>query len=179
MEKVLEFAKTIIKNKKGNNIIAVDATCGRGNDTLFLASLFKEVYAFDIQDEAISSTMILVKDYNNVKIIKDSNEYICTYVKMPIDCVMYNLGYLPKGDKTITTKADATIKSIQAALKVLAPDGVVTIICYPGHSEGMIESKRIEEYLKELNQKEYDVIKYDFINQVNNPPFLLAVRKIK
>ena len=179
MEKVLEFAKTIINNKKGNKETAIDATCGRGNDALFLAPLFKEVYAFDIQEEAISSTKELLKDYNNVKIIKDSNEYICTHVKSPIDCVMYNLGYLPKGDKNITTKADETVKSLQAVLDKLAPDGVVTIICYPGHNEGAIESKKVEQYLRELNQKEYDVIKYDFINQINNPPFLLAVRKIK
>ena len=63
MEKVLEFAKTIIKNKKGNNTIGVDATCGRGKDTLFLANIFKEVYAFDIQDEAIESTKELLKEY--------------------------------------------------------------------------------------------------------------------
>lgn len=179
MEKVLDFAKTIIKNKQGNKHIGVDATCGRGNDTLFLAEHFSQVFAFDIQDEAIKSTEALTKDYNNVKIIKDSNEFICTYVNQEIDAVMYNLGYLPKGDKKITTNASTTIKSIDNVLKNLAINGVITIICYPGHDEGMKESIALEKYLKGLNQKEYDVIKYDFINQINNPPYLLAIRKIK
>ena len=179
MEKVLEFAKTLINNKKGGNDVAVDATCGRGNDTLFLAGKFNEVYAFDIQEDAIISTKELLKDYNNTKIICGSNEFICTYVTKPLDCVMYNLGYLPKGDKNITTNKDSTIKSLQNVIGNLAVEGIITIICYPGHKEGLIESKAVEEYLTSLNQKEYDVIKYDFINQINNPPFLLAVRKIK
>ena len=177
MEKVLEFAKTLINNNQGEKVVGVDATCGRGNDTLYLAGKFKEVYAFDIQDDAITSTKELLKDYNNVKIIQDSNEFICTYINKPIDCVMYNLGYLPKGDKNITTKADGTLKSLQSVIKSLAPHGIITIICYPGHEEGLIESKAVETYLRSLNQKEYDVIKYDFINQINNPPFLLAIRR--
>ena len=35
---------------------AVDATCGRGNDTVWLAAHCGRVYAFDIQSEAIAST---------------------------------------------------------------------------------------------------------------------------
>ena len=70
MDKVLEFAKTLIKNKNGSFNLAIDATCGRGNDTLFLLGLFKEVYAFDIQAEAITSTKDLTKEYNNVNMLK-------------------------------------------------------------------------------------------------------------
>ena len=177
MDKVLEFAKTLIKNKNGSFNLAIDATCGRGNDTLFLLGLFKEVYAFDIQKEAITSTKDLTKEYNNVKIICDSHENICTYVKNEVDVVMYNLGYLPNGDKNKTTNYKSTIESIKCALNILAKDGVVTVVCYPGHEEGLKESVEVEKYLKTLNQKEFDVIKYDFINQINNPPFLLAIRR--
>ena len=177
MDKVLEFAKTLIKTKEGLFNIAIDATCGRGNDTLFLLGLFKEVYAFDIQEEAISSTKELTKDYNNVKIICDSHENICTYVQNEVDAVMYNLGYLPNGDKNKTTNHESTIKSIESALTLLAKDGIITIVCYPGHEEGLIESIEVEKYVRTLNQKEFDVIKYDFINQINNPPFLLAIRR--
>ena len=35
---------------------AVDATCGRGNDTVWLTAHCGRVYAFDIQSEAIAST---------------------------------------------------------------------------------------------------------------------------
>ena len=176
MEKVLEFAKTLILNKKGDKLYAVDATCGRGNDTLFLATSFDNVCAFDIQDEAIESTTRKMQGFNNVKIVKDSNVNICTYLK-EIDVVMYNLGYLPNGDKTVTTKSLETIQSLTNVLSILKRDGIVTIVCYPGHSEGMKEAIELENYLKELDQKEFDVIKYDFINQINNPPFLFAIQR--
>lgn len=177
MEKVIDFAKTLIKNKTGDKKIAVDATCGRGNDTVFLARLFENVYAFDIQDEAIVSTITLINNNPFVKVIKDSHSNICTYVHDKIDAVMYNLGYLPNGDKNKTTMTDTTISSIKDVLKLLNADGIITIVCYPGHSEGLKESIELEKFLRTLNQKEYDVIKYDFINQINNPPYLLAVRK--
>ena len=109
--------------------------------------------------------------------IKDSHSNICTYVHDKIDAVMYNLGYLPNGDKNKTTMTDTTISSIKDVLKLLNADGIITIVCYPGHSEGLKESIELEKFLRTLNQKEYDVIKYDFINQINNPPYLLAVRK--
>ena len=176
MDKVLEFARTLINNKKGDKVTAIDATCGRGNDTCFLAKSFQSVYAFDIQDAAIESTISATKDYNNVKVIKDSHENICTYVQST-DVVMYNLGYLPNGDKNKTTLSDVTIASIKCAISILQPEGIITIICYPGHPEGLKESIEVEKYLKLLNQKEYDVIKYDFINQINNPPYLLGIRK--
>ena len=176
MDKVLEFAKKLVLSKEGDRKIAVDATCGRGYDTIFLADLFDNVYAFDIQDDAISSTKDLTKDYGNVKIIKDSNENICTYLN-EVDAVMYNLGYLPNGDKHITTTVSSTINSLKAVLSILKQDAIITIICYPGHNEGLKESIAVCDYLKSLNQKEFDVLKYDFINQINNPPYLLAVRR--
>ena len=33
--------------------VVVDATMGNGHDTLFLAKLVKQVYAFDIQEQAV------------------------------------------------------------------------------------------------------------------------------
>lgn len=51
------------------------------------------------------------------------------------------------------------------------------MVFYPGHKSGLEEANIIGEYLKDLNQKEFDVLKYEFINQVNNPPFLIAIKK--
>ena len=49
--------------KTGN--VCVDATAGRGRDTLFLCNLVGAdgiVYAFDIQEEAIQSTIALLNE---------------------------------------------------------------------------------------------------------------------
>ncbi|MDU4447705.1 MAG: class I SAM-dependent methyltransferase, partial [Anaerococcus vaginalis] len=32
--------------------------------------------------------------------------------------------------------------------------------------------------LKNLDQKTFQVIKYNFYNQINNPPFLISIRKV-
>ena len=42
-------------------LIAVDATCGNGNDTLWLAESCDRVYGFDIQQSAISQTAALLE----------------------------------------------------------------------------------------------------------------------
>jgi len=51
--------------KEGDTV--VDATCGNGNDTAFLASLVGEngrVFGFDIQDKAIANTTKKLTDLN-------------------------------------------------------------------------------------------------------------------
>lgn len=179
MEKVLDFVRNVISKRIKNSDICVDATCGRGNDTLFLAKVSKKVYAFDIQKEAINASKELLKDYENVIFINDSHENVFEYVSEDINIAMFNLGYLPKGDKSITTKSSSTINSIDAILKKLSINGIVSVVCYPGHQEGYIESKELLEYLRGINQKDYDIIRYDFINQINNPPFALIIERIR
>lgn len=179
MEKVLDFVRNVISKKIKENDVCVDATCGRGNDTLFLAKFAKRVYAFDIQKEAIDSSKELLKRYNNVEFINDSHENVGKYVTEEINVVMFNLGYLPKGDKNITTKSASTISSIDKMINMLALGGIISIICYPGHPEGYRESMELLEYLRKINQKNYDIIRYDFINQINNPPFALIIERVK
>ena len=177
MEKVLDFVRNIISKRIKESDVCVDATCGRGNDTLFLAKLAKKVYAFDIQKEAINSSKELLKEYDNVVFINDSHENVNDYVTEEINVAMFNLGYLPKGDKNITTKSNTTISSIDKVIKKLEVKGIVSIVCYPGHPEGYRESMELLEYLRNINQKEYDIIRYDFINQINNPPYTIVIER--
>lgn len=43
------------------------------------------------------------------------------------------------------------------------------ITTYPGHEEGSLEDSKIYDYLKSLDQKIFNVIKLEFINQKNKP----------
>ena len=183
MDKILDFARKVIKEKiekeqSQKAFIAVDGTCGRGNDTLFLVQNAKEVYAFDIQDEAIKSTKELLKEYQNVHVIHDSHRNIDNYVKS-IDIMMFNLGYLPKADKRITTHIEDVLVALKKSMELLSPKGIITICVYPGHEEGMKESIELGKYLKTINQKEFDIVKYEFINQINYPPYLYIIQKLK
>lgn len=178
LDKVLEFQKIKIKEILTKEDIAVDATCGNGFDTLFLANLAKQVYAFDIQEEALNSTKEKLKDFDNVFFFKTSHENIKEYVREEIKVCMFNLGFLPKGDKSITTKANSTVIALKQTLDLLKKEGIITMVCYEGHPEGKKESRAIQKFLKTLNQKEFQVLKYEFINQTNCPPYLLVVEKI-
>src|SRR5699024_3840354 len=145
--------------KKGD--ITVDATCGNGNDTLMLSLLSKKVYAFDIQKEAIEKTNDSVKknDVKNVTLIHNSNELIDKYLndyKGKISIVIYNLGYLPNGNKKITTNHKATLSSIKKALNMLNNKGIILVVFYP-HEEGKKEKEVVLDY---LNKNDIKYIKY-------------------
>lgn len=178
MDKILEYSKKVILEKIKKEDTCIDMTCGRGNDTIFLANNCKKVYAFDIQKEAILSTKGKTKDCNNVIIIEDSHESVDKYVNEEVGIVIYNLGYLPKGDHNITTHYSSVISSIYKVLKLLREGGLIAITVYPGHEEGKNESINLDFQLREFNQKEYEVLKYEFINQANNPPYLYLIEKI-
>ena len=180
MDKILEFSKKHILNLNRSDLISIDATLGRGNDTLFLSKISKKVYSFDIQKEAIEYSLDLLSKNNisNVEVILDSHENITKYVNA-CDVVMFNLGYLPKGDKSIATRKDSTLKAIKESLSVLNLNGIISIVFYPGFPSGLEESEYVMEYLKTLDQKTYDIIKYEFINQINMPPFCVLIERIK
>ena len=99
------------------------------------------------------------------------------FVKENIDFAIYNLGYLPKGDKNITTNAVDVEKSLKKLLGKLNKNGVIFITFYIGHLCGQIESAEISRVLKNLEQKEFTVLKFLFENQKNNPPYVVMIQK--
>jgi len=84
---------------------------------------------------------------------------------------------LPKADKTITTLKETTLQAIEASLRLLKTHGILWVVVYPGHEEGAEESDALNVYLKTLNQKDYSVMKSSFINQKNNPPYIMVIEK--
>ncbi|WP_373898418.1 tRNA (mnm(5)s(2)U34)-methyltransferase [Haloimpatiens sp. FM7315] len=172
---VSELAQFIIKNYCRNFNFAVDATLGNGHDTDFLSTLFSKVYSFDIQKCAIDNYKKSNK--NNVKLINDSHEYIDKYIEEKIDCFIYNLGYLPGGDKSITTKANSTLNSIIKATKIINNNGIIAICMYVGHQEGEKEKNCILNFVQELSKKNFNVTLHKYINRTNNPPMLLIIEK--
>ncbi len=160
---------------------AIDATCGNGFDTLFLAELVNEnVYAFDIQDIAIKNTQEILQGKNldhKVKLIKSGHENLTNYIKKPIDIIMFNLGYLPQADKTITTITNTSITAIEYALSLLSNHGLLSILCYPGHLEGKKETMATNALVENLPEK-FKVNKHQSHFQNFKSPILYLVSKI-
>ncbi|MDR1774305.1 MAG: class I SAM-dependent methyltransferase [Clostridioides sp.] len=167
--------------KEGSTVI--DATMGNGYDTKYLAEKVGEtgfVYAFDIQDVAIKNTTKLLEKYNlknNTKLINDSHENILEYHTGNVDCIMFNLGYLPSGDHNLITKPDSTINALKDSLKILNKNGIISITIYSGHKGGQEEKEAVLEFVQSLPQTDYSVFMSKFINQINNPPELILIEK--
>lgn len=47
----------------------------------------------------------------------------------------YNLGWLPGGDKSITTNLEDTIASIDSAKRLIKSGGMISVMLYAGHTE--------------------------------------------
>jgi 16S rRNA G1207 methylase RsmC len=183
MINLLEIEKNFLipHIKKGG--VAVDFTMGNGHDTLWLSEAMGEggkVYAFDIQPQALESSRRLLEAENapkNYTLILDSHSNVMDYVSEKICVGMFNLGFLPGGDKSITTKRETTMVAIRAAIDLLDDDGALLIAVYPGHAEGTIEGELIEEELSKLNRKELCASKFKIVNSPTSPFFFVVERK--
>lgn len=183
--KVTDINKVILENIIKEGDIVVDATVGNGYDTKYLAEKVGEngfVYGFDIQQVAIdASTKLLEKNnlLSRAKLILDGHENIDNYIDKEISCILFNLGYLPRADHSVITKPNTTIKAIEKSLKLLKPHGIVSLALYTGHEGGLEEKDLVYDYIMNLDQTYFNVLRCDFMNQKNNPPQLLLIEKKK
>ena len=90
---------------------------------------------------------------------------------------MYNLGFLPGGDKEITTLHNTSLESIKEGLKILNSGGLMTICIYRGHYEGKIEESCILEYLKNLPKNKFGVMVQSYLNREDISPLLVVIEK--
>ncbi len=162
---------------------AIDATCGNGHDTLELTHILCNeggVIGIDIQDDAIAKTRTLLQshfpkeDLRNVHLYCQSHaDFPKLCFQKPIRLVVYNLGYLPGGNKCLTTMTESTLESVRQALKFIMPGGAVLITCYPGHAEGAKEEIALQEELSRLSPLQYNVCAHTFINRTSSPSLFL------
>ncbi|NLJ56635.1 MAG: hypothetical protein GX334_06260 [Firmicutes bacterium] len=183
IKKPLKMARAYVAACVAGGELAVDATAGNGYDTLFLARLVGangKVMAFDIQKKAIENTcrrLKAAKMLSRVTLVPDGHENMVHYIHQPVAAVMFNLGYLPGGDHLLVTRPKTTLAALGAGLQLLRPGGVVTIVCYTGHQGGPEEKAALLGCLSGLEQKQFTVLHYTLLNQVNEPPSLLVIEK--
>jgi SAM-dependent methyltransferase len=164
----------------------VDATCGNGNDTLFLARLVGEsgrVTAFDVQKDAIQNTSALLLEHgcrSRVELAAVGHENLLDSVREPVSAVVFNLGFLPGGDRCCITQTHTTVAALGQALELLLPGGIVTVAMYPGHSGGDEESEAVEAWSAALSPKHFNVWRNRQLNRSPAAPYLLLVeRRVK
>ena len=179
---MLSMAKRLLDISIRENGVYADFTMGKGGDVLYIKKSCPsaKIYAFDIQSEAVQITKKRLQDEKcfdeNIILINDSHANLRNYISEELDGAIFNLGYLPGSDKSVTTQTDSTFACLTAALDILKPGGVIVVSVYPGHEEGVHEGDKILEFAANLEKKEYDCLYHRLIN-IPEAPFIVAFQK--
>ena len=180
---LLTLHKQFIEPHIFKGAVAADFTMGNGHDTLWLCQQVGEngrVYAFDIQEQALNNTRALLSrelPYENYTLIHDSHANALEHIHEPINVGMFNLGYLPGGDKSVTTLRPSTLAAVEAAISLLAPDSILLVAVYPGHAEGEAEGEMLREYFSGLSRFRYCAGIFKLVNSPTSPFFYIIETK--
>ena len=200
--KTTAFAAHVVSAYLRPGDIAVDATCGNGWDTLFLCRQTGAegiVYAFDIQQEALEKAKERFsctcrrpcgpgreeeeQPLAQVRWILDSHENMDRYLdEGSVSAIVFNLGYLPGGNKELVTRAESSRDAVEKALKLIRKGGIISIVLYPGHGEGRKEKQVLTKLAETLSPSEFHVMTVRQTNQKETwkqpPEILFITRKI-
>lgn len=162
---------------------AVDATCGNGHDTLLLARLVGpsgHVWGFDIQQQAIAETdrkLAEAELSSRVTLLPVGHEELDQHVTAPLQVVLFNLGYLPGGDRSIITRPETTVAALEQSLGLLTTGGVLLMTIYPGHGGGADEQSAVENWAAALNPRTAHCWRMGQTNVTPTAPYLLLIQK--
>ncbi len=145
----------------------IDATVGNGHDTLFLARGVGEhgkVYGFDIQETALDEAYRRLSEEGlaqRVSLYHAGHEVMSAVLPESIQgrvkAVMFNLGYLPGGDKQRTTGIATTLAALDQARTLLTSGGAISVLAYTGHPGGREEAEAVKAWAMKLSPDFYDV----------------------
>lgn len=184
-----KFSLYIVKNYAEKGDVLVDATCGKGNDTMQLLQYSpSKLYAFDIQKEALEYTKerLISAGYGDeisfgrnrekrINLICGSHSHMARFITEPVKAAVFNLGYLPGSDKALTTKPSSTLSAIKACLGLMKADGIVSITMYSGHPQGREEKKAVLDFAANLDKRKYHCAYINMLNQPKEPPEILLI----
>ncbi len=161
----------------------VDATCGNGRDTLFLAGLVGpagRVWAFDLQERALANTRALLDGagcLDRAELVCAGHERLAEFVTEPLRAVHFNLGYLPGGDQTLVTRPEGTMAALDQAARLLLPGGIITLCVYTGHPGGEDEGNAVGEWAAGLPPREFNAWLSRQANRPPTAPYLVLAEK--
>lgn len=175
---------------KNGLLLALDATCGNGRDSLFLAETLHRLrpdsgaalLACDVQEKALAATLGLLEGHGLSALarpVHQGHENVAAH--LPPDsflyAAMYNLGFLPGGDGLVVTRTETTLASLRAVLAALCPGGVCVVHAYSGHAGGLEEARAVEDFFTALPFDAFRVARYAFSNKPRNPETLFLAEK--
>ena len=167
--------------------IAIDATAGNGHDTLYLAERVGpegQVFALDVQESALEATRARLEQAGieqRVILMQSCHSQLESVLNAggvrAVNAIMFNLGYLPGGDKSLTTQPGTSVAALRGAVSLLAAGGVITIVAYSGHPGGRLEADAIELAAANLEGDTFQVSRHSLPDQ-SSAPELTVIRRL-
>lgn len=167
----------------------IDATVGNGLDTLFLARLVGasgRVYGFDVQPAALKAAARRLGEaqlLNRVTLIEAGHERMTERVPRLewglIKAVMFNLGYLPGGDRALVTCPESTLQALAGSLDLLSRGGCLVVVAYTGHPGGREEADAVSAWVSSLPGARFAVERIRPLTRRRPPPEFTAVRRLR
>lgn len=183
----LTFSKRLLATALSPGSVAVDATVGNGHDAVFLAGLVGEagvVHGFDVQAAALDAARNLLARAGlagRVRLHHAGHEQLGEVLpeahRGRVGAVVFNLGFLPGGDEGLVTRPETTLAALEAARTVLAPGGVVSVVCYTGHPGGAAEAGQVERWCQALPFAAWRAARYELVNKPGSPIRLFFIEK--
>lgn len=152
--------------------LCLDGTAGNGHDALFLAESAPDgafVLALDVQPEAVASTEERLALARKARLaegrplrtrwrclcrgheeLEDVLREMPSEAALPLMAAIFNFGWLPGGDKHRVTRAETSVRAVDAVLERLEPCGCLCLHCYTGHPGGAEEEAALRERLSGL-----------------------------
>ena len=161
----------------------IDATMGNGHDTLYLCEAVGpegHVYAFDVQPQAIRSTEERLREsgmLDRVSLFCAGHQEMDRFVHEKVRAAVFNLGWLPGGSHEVTTRWETTEQAVTQALRLLQPMGVLVLCAYPGHAEGAHELRELIRLFSSLSNREFNVLRQQFLNATPGAPECFVIQK--
>jgi len=180
----LGVAHRVIAANVPSGALCIDATAGNGGDTVFLASLVGEggrVIAMDIQEAAVRSTQKNILEHGCsgiASVVLKSHEFIDELAAPEtVDCIVFNFGWLPGGDHGVFTLPETSVAAADKSLALLKRGGLLSLCLYYGRNNGYAERDALLHWAAGLDSTHYNVMRCDFLNRVNDPPFPVFIVK--
>lgn len=170
---------------------------------LVLTPTSGRLYCVDIQSDATTSTRNkflsdpLLSSFlaeERVRIITASHETFPPNIEpLSVALICYNLGYLP-GAKSVKidplesipdtlvisnkliTKTDTTITSLTNALPLIKNGGLLSVVAYPGHEGGEVETEAVKNFMAGLDAQVWRVYGNFPLNRPKSPVLMSAFR---
>ncbi|KDP25077.1 hypothetical protein JCGZ_22612 [Jatropha curcas] len=143
------------------------------------------VYGMDIQRDAVERTSsfldenVTPKEKELVKLFSICHSRMEEIIpeNSPARLVAFNLGYLPGGDKAITTVPETTLLALEAAKRVLVPGGLISLVVYVGHPGGREELETVETFASGLSVDDWICCKFQMLNRPLAPVLVFLFKR--